>query len=341
MTSVLVRLGVINSGRDYLYLGKWRVDFMSLKNHKSKIAIVAAALIGITTLVTGSGAANSAGGAQGTIDYAYFTKLGWTPKANSLPNLSCRDSSYSKAITSGINLGVYNNAPEMWQVNGKSTGIDFDMNVAVLHYIGVTKINEVLLQWPQMIPALLSKRIDVIAGDIHENQDRFKVIAFTTPAWWYSTTLMVKKDSTKSVKTWADLQKSGIKVGTIAGSYPQEALSKLTPKPDLTTFASDTEEFQALVSGKIDVAVHDSPVEAAFALANPSANLKILNPTTAATPEDFQDPYARFAVRPADCTLLGAYNRALQELRDHGIFTKILAKYGLDADALYEPAYRP
>jgi len=314
---------------------------MSFKNHKSKIAIVATVLIGITTLVSGSVVASAAGGAPGAIDYAYFTKLGWTPKANSLPNLSCRDSSYAKAVTSGITLGVYNNAPEMWQVNGKTTGIDYDMNIAVLHYIGVTKIKDVLLQWPQMIPALLSKRIDVIAGDIHENQDRFKVIAFTTPAWWYSTTLMVKKDNAKNVKTWADLQKSGVKVGTIAGSYPQEALSKLTPKPDLTTFASDTDEFQALVSGKIDVAVHDSPVEAAFSLANPAANLKILNPTTAGTPEDFQDPYARFAMRPADCTLLGAYDRALQELRDHGIFTAILTKYGLDADALYEPAYRP
>jgi len=314
---------------------------MSFKNHKAKVALVAAALIGLTTIVTGSGAANSAGGAQGTIDYAYFTKMGWTPKDNSLPNLSCRDSSYSKAITSGITLGVYNNAPEMWQVNGKTTGIDYDMNIAVLKYIGVTKVKEVLLEWPQMVPALISKRIDVIAGDIHENPGRLKVIAFTTPAWWYSTTLMVKKDNPKNIKTWADLQKSGVKVGTIAGSYPAEAMAKLSPKPELITFAESSDEFQALVSGKIDVAVHDSPVQAAYMLANPSSSLKILNAAAAATPADLQDEYARFAVRPADCTLLGAYNRALQELRDHGIFTKILAKYGLDADALFEPAYRP
>jgi len=312
-----------------------------LRSKKSRIAILCStALIGASTIFIGVGAANSASKAD--IDYAYFTALGWTPIKGTLPNLACRDGSYQKAVTSGIKLGVYNAAPYMYTVNGKLTGIDYEINMAVLKYIGVTKVTNVMLQWAQMIPALVSKRIDVIAGDIHENPDRLKVIAFTTPAWWYGTTLMVQKANPKNIKTWADLQKSDVKVGVVTGSFVAEFLGKLSPKVNLTLMPDAGSQFQSLVSGKVDVVVDDAPKEGAYIIANPTSGLKIISAATSNPPKDFQDPDAKFATRPADCTLLGAYSRALSELRDHGIITAILSKYGLgDGDNLFMPAYKP
>ena len=315
---------------------------MMLKRFKSKrsaIAIVATGLIGFSTLFTG--VANSAGGQAGQIDYAYFTAMGWTPITGTLPNQACRDNAYGKAVSSGVKLGVYQAAPYMYTgKDGKMTGIDYDINIAVLKYLGITKHTDVALQWPEMIPALVSKRIDVIAGNIHENPTRLKTIIFTSPAWWYGTALTVHPDNPKNVQTWADLQKSGVKVGAINGSFSAQYLSALTnPKVDLTVFESADTEFLGLQAKKVDVLLEDTPNVGSFNLSNPTNKLKVL--TKAIAPADFKDEYGKYAMRPADCTLASAYSRALAELRDHGIVTAILVKYGLTSDALFMPDYLP
>jgi polar amino acid transport system substrate-binding protein len=310
------------------------------KGKKRSTSIVAALALAATSMFfVGSSPAYSAG--NPTIDYAYFTALGWTPNTGSLPKLDCVDHSYANAVKHGYKLGIYDSAPYMYVKDGKETGIDWDINVAVSKYLGIT-IKPVMLQWPQMIPSLVSRRIDVIGGDIHENPDRLKVIAFSTPAWWYGTTLMTTKANPKGIKTWADLQKPGLKIGVLAGSFIAEWLAKLSPKVNLTLVPDGNTEFQSLVSGKVDVVVDDAPKEGAYIAANPNSNLKILSAATSNPPADFRDPDAEFAFRPADCTLNQAYSRALAQLRDHGVITAILKKYGLgDGDNLYMPAYKP
>jgi polar amino acid transport system substrate-binding protein len=314
---------------------------MTAKKSNLAIGLLATVMAG-SMLFVGAGAVNAAS-PKPVIDYKYFAAMGWTPLTGSLPNLACTDGSYKKAVTSGIKLGVYNASPYMYQTNGKMAGLDWDINVAVLKYIGVKKVTPVMLQWPQMIPALVSKRIDVIAGDIHENPDRLKTIAFSTPAWWYGTTLMVPKANSKNVKTWADLQRNDIKVGAVTGSFAAEYLAGLSnPKVDLTLFQDAGAQFQGLAAGRVDVVVDDTPKEGTYIVSNPGANLKILSAALTNPPPAFQDRDARFAFRPADCTLNGAYSRALAELRDHGIVTKILKKYGLgDGVNLFMPSYKP
>ena len=312
-----------------------------LMKQRAGLAILVAGATFVSTVSLGISSARAVAG--GDINYGYFTtNFGWTPMKGRLPNMSCSDRSYANAVSKGMKLGVYDAAPYMYTENGKMTGIDYDINIAVLNYIGITKHTDVMLQWPQMIPSLVSKRIDVIGGDIHENPDRLKSIAFTTTAWWYGTTLMVKADNPKGIKTWADLQKSGVKVGVLTGSCVGEFLAKLSPKPDLVLVPDSNSEFQSLASGKVDVVVDDAPKEGAFMIANPKSGLKILSAATSNPPVDFQDGDAKFALRPGDCTLNQAYSRGLAELRDHGVITQILKKYGLgDGDNLFMPAYKP
>jgi ABC-type amino acid transport substrate-binding protein len=317
-----------------------RMVIAKLMKRKAGLAI----LVASTTLAsTVSFGISSAHAAAGDINYSYFTKnFGWTPMKGRLPNMDCRDRSYATALIKGINLGVYDAAPYMYMEKGKLTGIDYEINVAVLEYIGIKKHKNIMLQWPQMVPALLSKRIDVIGGDIHENPDRLKSIAFTTTAWWYGTALMTKSDNPKGIKTWADLQKPGVKVGVLTGSFVGEFLAKLSPKPDLVLVPDSNSEFQSLASGKVDVVVDDAPKMGAYMMNNPGSGLKILSAAGSNPPAEFQDNDAKFALRPADCTLNQAYSRGLAELRDHGVITQILKKYGLgDGDNLFMPEYKP
>lgn len=310
---------------------------------------VAAALVTAVAITAGcttsSGAADKkvSGSGGGKViarpDSAYLKRLGWEPMDNSLPNLACSDNSYANAVRSGIKLGIYSAAPYEY-IDAKTkqpAGLDWDVNMAVLKYLGITKYTTVTLQWDGMIPALNSKRIDVITGNIHETTDRLQNMAFTAPAWWYGSALMVPKGNPGSIKSWKDLTRKGVKVGVVNGSQSQEYLRGIDAK--FVSYQDANSEFASLVAHREDVIVDDSPKEAAYIQANPHSGLTILR-TPDVPPAALLANYARYGVRKSDCTPNAAYSRALSELRDHGVITKILEKYGL-SNNLFEPQYRP
>ena len=81
---------------------------------------------------------------------------------------NCGDPSYENAVKNGITLGFSVNPPEAYLDDNKQpTGIDWEINKAVLDWLGVKKIKLEWMPWEIQVPALLSKRTDVIAGNIH------------------------------------------------------------------------------------------------------------------------------------------------------------------------------
>lgn len=312
---------------------------MSVRRRAITTALAALAVVGLTAGCSSSGSPSASGGGDvhATPDAAYLKDLGWQPMDNSLPNFACTDSSYADAVKNGIKLGIYSAAPYEYMENGKPAGLDWDINMAVLKYIGVKKYTTVTLQWDGMIPALKSNRIDVITGNIHQTADRLKNMAFTAPAWWYGSTLLVQKGNPAHIASWNDLTKPGVKVGVVNGSQSQTYLNSI--KAQSIAYEDANSEFASLVAGREDVVVDDSPKEAAYIQAHPDSNLQMLEASDL-PPAELIANYARYGVRPSDCTLNAAYSRALSELRDHGVITKILAKYGL-TDNLYEPQYKP
>lgn len=302
--------------------------------------VVAIALTGGCTSGQSGGNGLSGGKVSATPDSEYLKKLGWQPMDNSLPNLACTDDSYANAVKSGVKLGIYSAAPYEYidSRTKKPAGLDWDINMAVLKYLGITKYTTVTLQWEGMIPALNSKRIDVITGNIHETSDRLQNMAFTAPAWWYGSALMVPKGNPGHITSWKDLTRHDVKVGVVNGSQSQEYLRGI--KANAIAYQDANSEFASLVAHREDVIVDDSPKEAAYIQANPKSGLTVLH-TSDMPPADLLANYARYGVRKSDCTLNGAYSRALSELRDHGVITKILQKYGLTDNNLFEPQYAP
>lgn len=312
---------------------------MSLRRRAITTALAALAVAGMTAGCSSSGSSSASGGGDvhATPDASYLKDLGWQPMDNSLTNFACTDSSYANAVKNGIKLGIYSAAPYEYMENNQPAGLDWDINMAVLKYIGVKKYTTVTLQWDGMIPALKSNRIDVITGNIHQTADRLKNMAFTAPAWWYGSTLLVQKSNPAHIASWKDLTKPGVKVGVVNGSQSQTYLNSINAQS--IAYEDANSEFASLVAGREDVVVDDSPKEAAYIQAHPDSNLTMLQASDL-PPAELIANYARYGVRPSDCTLNAAYSRALAELRDHGVIAKILAKYGL-TDNLYEPQYKP
>jgi polar amino acid transport system substrate-binding protein len=241
----------------------------------------------------------------------------------------CGDGSLTRAEQEGITLGFSQNPPEAFldEKTKQAGGIDWEINKAALDWIGVDKVKLEWMPWESQIPALLSKRTDVIAGNIHHTAARDKVISFSGPAYWYGPVIVVTKGNALGIKSYDDLK--GKKVGSISGSAADSYLGTIGVKT--TPFKTEIDELQSLNQGRLDAVLEDDLVYLEFAKSNQSSNLEPLwsIPAPAAIINGGGYGMARFAFRKEDCTLRSAYTQALAEIRANGQVSHILKKYGL------------
>jgi ABC-type amino acid transport substrate-binding protein len=242
---------------------------------------------------------------------------------------NCGDGSLSKAQKDGVTLGFSQNPPEAFldENTKQAGGIDWDINKAALTWMGVDKIKLEWMPWDSQVPALLSKRTDVIAGNIHHTPARDKVISFSGPAYWYGPVIIVTKGNPLGVKSYDDLK--GKKVGSISGSAADSYLGQIGVTS--TPFKTEIDELQSLNQGRLEAVLEDDLVYLEFAKSNQGSNLEPLWSIPAPTAIINGGGYgmARFAFRKEDCTLRSAYTQALAEMRANGQVSYILKKYGL------------
>ncbi len=242
----------------------------------------------------------------------------------------CGDTSFKDAQKNGITLGISPSPPysSIDPATNAASGIDVEIHQAVLDWMGVKTIKYESMPFGQLIPAMLSKRIDIVATNIHVTPDRLKVVSFTGPAWWYGPAIIVQKGNPLGIKSLEDLK--GKEVGTVAGSAQDEYARHLgaTTIP----FQTDAEEFPSIVQGRVKIVLEDNVLYYNFKKANPDAPIEIV--PNISLPEElilgYGYGYARYATRKEDCTLRAAYTQGLSELRGDGTISAILKKHGLD-----------
>ena len=256
-----------------------------------------------------------------------------------IPNFKeCKDDSLDKALKDGVTLGISPSPPysSIDPNTKKADGLDVEINQAALAWIGIKTVKYEVAPFGQLIPLMLSNRIDVVASNIHQTPDRLKVVTFTGPAWWYGPALVAQKGNPSGVKSFDDLK--GKKVGAIAGSAADEYLRKIGV--EVTAFQEDAAEFAGISTGKVDVILEDDVKVIDYMKANQSSPIEIVKGVE--VPEElifkYGYGYARYALRPADCQLRLAYSTALHELWGAGVVSGILKKYGLsDRNLTYFP----
>lgn len=149
--------------------------FLKNKSKRTIIGLAALSLvIGLSPMI-----AQAATNGQAPIqpDKEYFKKLGWVVEANSSPDMACNDTSLSRALRNGIKLGIYQGIPFFnIQSGAETTGIDWDINMAVFKYLGITNVKSVILQWPEMVPSLLSKRSMLLVEIFTVTQDAIRTL---------------------------------------------------------------------------------------------------------------------------------------------------------------------
>jgi polar amino acid transport system substrate-binding protein len=247
---------------------------------------------------------------------------------------NCGDPSYEKAKSEGITVGISPSPPftSLDPNTKKAEGLEVEIGEAALDWMQVKNIRYEVMPFGQLIPALLSKRIDAVAA-IHITPDRLKVISFTGPAYWYGPALLVKKGNPDQITSFDALK--GKKIGAIAGSAADEYLR--TVGAEVVPFQTDAEEFSAVSTGRVSAILEDDTKVALFLKANKDAPMEMV--TGIAVPDElifkYGYGYVRIGLRKENCSLRAAYTQGLAEIRGNGQVSAMLKKYGFSNRNLF------
>ncbi len=251
-----------------------------------------------------------------------------------MPGVSFKggDGSYARAVDDGLTLGICPDFPWTYQDNKtrQPAGLDVAIFKEVTQRLGIKKVKYAMMPIDSIIPALLSKRIDVDVDNLHENQERLKVVDFTSPAYFYGGVIAVQKGNPKHITSWQDL--AGKAVGAYRGSFYDFALRKRTDLGKLEPYTTSAIELADLAAGRIDALVDDEPKVRQYIKQHPNANMEL---TDIVLPASLHFGYARYCVRKSDVDLNWAISRAIDEMRADGTIAKLLSLAYLSSQDMF------
>jgi polar amino acid transport system substrate-binding protein len=140
--------------------------------------------------------------------------------------------------------------------NGKRTGSSIELCEMLAKDMGV-KVSFLDFDWDGLIPALLSKKADILAADMTPTIKRAMKIGFSKPFMYTGSVVFVKADS--PIKTVADAKKAGLKAAVLLGSTGETDAKNSFPKAELKSYKGGGPLLiDAVLQGQADFGVNDS-----------------------------------------------------------------------------------
>ena len=221
-------------------------------------------------------------------------------------------------------------APFEYMQDGKLAGFDIEMLDAMAGKMGLG-VEVMNMEFKGLIPALQSKRIDIINSAMYIRPEREEQVDFV-PYLTVGNEILVRAGNPKAIAGRADM--CGARIAVTLGGF-QEKLAR-------------EDDVNCRQAGKAAVEVMTFPTaqDAALALKNGRADA-IYNSTPGAykqvqeLPNDYAiagktfGPFATIgiAVRKGDVDTRAAIGSALAAVRADGVIDKLLSKYGMPASA--------
>jgi polar amino acid transport system substrate-binding protein len=183
--------------------------------------------------------------------------------------------------------------------NGKRAGSSIELCEMLAKDMGV-KVTFLDFDWDGLIPALLSKKADILAADMTPTIKRAMKIAFTRPFMYTGSVVFVKAGS--PIKTMADAKKAGLKVAVLLGSTGETEAKKAFPQAELKSYKGGGPLLiDAVLQGQADFGVNDASAVVGQVANFPPNSLRIF-------PELLSKEPLAFAVRYDSQDLLEVLN---------------------------------
>lgn len=173
--------------------------------------------------------------------------------------------------------------------NGNRTGSSIDLCDMIAKEMGV-KAKYLNYDWDGLIPALLSKKADMLAADMTPTLKRAMKIAFTDPYMYTGSVVFVKQDS--PIKSLEDVKKPGTKIAVLLGSTGENDAKKAFPDAELKTYKGGGPLLiNALLGGHTDAGVNDGSAVRGQAASFPPNSIRILEGQLSKSPLAFAVRY--------------------------------------------------
>ncbi len=208
---------------------------------------------------------------------------------------------------------------EMTDQRGEIIGFDVDMAKRIAKAMDV-KLELVSTAWDGIIPALLTKKYDMIMSGMTVTAQRNLKIAFADPYIIVGQSILVKNQHADAVKSYKDLNNKKYKVGSKLGTTGEQATKRMISKATYISFETEQEGVMDLVNGKIDAFVYDLPYMAIANAQKSEGKLFFLD-------EPFTYEPLGWAIRHGNADFLNWLNNFLAQMKNDGTYDKIYAKW--------------
>ncbi|MCX6087318.1 MAG: basic amino acid ABC transporter substrate-binding protein [Caldiserica bacterium] len=197
--------------------------------------------------------------------------------------------------------------------NNKPTGFDIELIAAVAEKLGL-KSDIVTTAWDGIIPALQTRKFEVLISSMTITPEREKEVSFSIP--YYRADMGIVFDKTlHTISGPSDL--AGLRVGAQVGTTGETSARMIDGVTDVRSYPDIQLAMADLTLGRIDAVVNDFPVSAFYAKASPTLTvisvLKVKDLGIAMHLEDKQ--------------LKAAVDKALRDLANDGTYDTIYAKW--------------
>ncbi len=243
-----------------------------------------------------------------------------------------------------MRVGTFSIPPECWIdiATGEWTGIDADFTKAVAKRLGV-EVDAIVLVHTEMVPALNSGRLDVIAG-LYHTPERAKVVDYNTIPFWFGIDVLIGRKDDSSLKGFADLK--GKTLGTVRGSAQEKEANLLLERfgvGEIKKYESADPMLMDLRARRLDAAIWWGYTFDYAINKNPGYDLRVVQYMP---PEYLGQPtlpgtYYIFKKGPESSSLIKAFDDVLKEMVAGGESKRILEKYGLSDPAYWTGKYTP
>jgi len=173
--------------------------------------------------------------------------------------------------------------------NGERAGSSIELCNLIAKEMGV-KVKFLNYDWDGLIPALLSKKADMLAADMTPTLKRAMKIAFTDPYMYTGSVVFVKKDN--PIKTIEDVKKKGTKLAVLLGSTGENDAKNAFPEAQLKTYKGGGPLLiNAVLAGHTDAGVNDGSAVVGQSASFPPGSVRILEGQLSRSPLAFATRY--------------------------------------------------
>ena len=203
--------------------------------------------------------------------------------------------------------------PFEYRDGDKIIGFDIDLLNEISKIMGF-QFEIVDMQFDGLLPALESKKIDIIIAGMTATEERKQFVNFSDPYYNSKQSIVVQANNT-DITSFDNF--TGKKVGVVLG-YTGDILVSELPNVEVQKFNTTSETVLALKAQKVDAVVLDYEPAKNYVAQN--SELKLVE-TDAATEE-----YS-IAMRKDDTEFLAKVNEALKTIKENGTYDALISKY--------------